>query len=76
MLSAFEPEVKLLLERVRAPKTYSVNGVEFTTGTLEDLPVVIFLSGVSMTNATMNTQLVLDRFNVTNIVFSGIAGGA
>jgi adenosylhomocysteine nucleosidase len=28
-----------------------------------------------MTNATMNTQLVLNRFRVTSIVFSGIAGG-
>jgi adenosylhomocysteine nucleosidase len=28
-----------------------------------------------MTNAAMNTQLVLDRFHVTHLVFSGIAGG-
>ena len=35
----------------------------------------MFLSGVSMVNAAMNTQLVLDRFNVTHIIFSGIAGG-
>ena len=28
-----------------------------------------------MVNATMNTQLVIDRFNVKAIVFSGIAGG-
>ena len=32
-------------------------------------------SGVSMVNAAMNTQLVLDRFTVKRIVFSGIAGG-
>lgn len=75
VLSAFEPELKLLLTRVQSPRTYSVNGVEFTTGTLEGKPVVLFLSGISMVNATMNTQLVLDRFKVTNIVFSGIAGG-
>ncbi|MBW8718458.1 MAG: hypothetical protein JF629_22185, partial [Variovorax paradoxus] len=58
-----------------SPARHSVNGVEFTTGTLEGKPVVLFLSGISMTNATMNTQLVLDRFRVTHIVFSGIAGG-
>jgi len=75
VMSAFEPELKLLLTRVQSPVKHSVNGVEFTTGTLEGKPVVLFLSGISMTNATMNTQLVLDRFRVTNIVFSGIAGG-
>ena len=75
VLSAFEPELKLLLTRLQGPVRHTVNGVEFTTGTLEGKPVVLFLSGISMTNATMNTQLVLNRFRVTNIVFSGIAGG-
>ncbi len=75
VLSAFEPELTLLLKRVAGPATYRVNGVDFTTGTLEGKPVVLFLSGISMTNATMNTQLALDRFNVERIVFSGIAGG-
>jgi adenosylhomocysteine nucleosidase len=28
-----------------------------------------------MVNAAMNTQLVIDRFNITHIIFSGIAGG-
>ncbi|WPH11681.1 5'-methylthioadenosine/S-adenosylhomocysteine nucleosidase [Variovorax paradoxus] len=75
VISAFQPELTLLLNRLQRPAKHSVNGVEFTTGTLEGKPVVLFLSGISMTNATMNTQLVLDRFRVTHIVFSGIAGG-
>ncbi|WP_422824022.1 5'-methylthioadenosine/S-adenosylhomocysteine nucleosidase [Variovorax robiniae] len=75
VLSAFEPELALLLKQVQSPARHSVNGVEFTTGTLQGKPVVLFLSGISMVNATMNTQLVLDRFNVERIVFSGIAGG-
>jgi adenosylhomocysteine nucleosidase len=49
--------------------------VEFTTGTLEGKPVVLFLSGISMVNAAMNTQLALDRFRVSHVVFTGIAGG-
>lgn len=75
VISAFQPELTLLLARLQGPAKHSVNGVEFTTGTLEGKPVVLFLSGISMTNATMNTQLVLNRFRITHIVFSGIAGG-
>jgi adenosylhomocysteine nucleosidase len=75
VISAFQPELTLLLNRLQGAAKHSVNGVEFTTGTLEGKPVVLFLSGISMTNATMNTQVVLDRFRITNIVFSGIAGG-
>ena len=75
VMSACEPELTLLLQRLQDPVKRSINGVDFTTGTLEGKPVVLFLSGISMINAAMNTQLVVDRFNIQGIVFSGIAGG-
>jgi len=75
IISAFPAELALLQRHVEQPRKTSVNGVEFTTGTLQGKPVVLFLSGISMTNAAMNTQLALDRFRVSHVVFSGIAGG-
>jgi adenosylhomocysteine nucleosidase len=75
VMSAFEPEWKALKAGVGEAKSHSVNGVEFVTGTLAGRQVVLLLSGVSMVNAAMTTQLALDRFDVTGIVFSGIAGG-
>lgn len=75
VISAFEPELLLLRESLRDAGSHSINGVEFLTGSLQGKPVVLFLSGVSMTNAAMNTQLALDRFNVSHIIFSGVAGG-
>jgi adenosylhomocysteine nucleosidase len=75
VMSAFAPELGVLLSETAVAETYSVNGVEFTTGELAGNDVVLFLSGVSMVNATMNTQLLLDHFNVTHVIFSGIAGG-
>lgn len=75
IVSAFAPELALLLPRVELPRKHVVNGVEFTTGTLQGKPVVLFLSGISMTNAAMTTQLALDRFRVSHVVVSGIAGG-
>ncbi len=75
VMSAFEPELKLLLSRATIERTVSANGVDFALGTLAGKDVVLFLSGVSMVNATMTTQLALDRFAITAVVFSGIAGG-
>lgn len=75
VMSAFAPELALLSDRLSDAREHQINGVRFTTGTLEDKPVVLLLSGISMVNAAMNTQLVFDRFNVTHLVFSGIAGG-
>lgn len=75
VISAFPAELALLEARVVGPRKQTINGVEFTTGTLQGKPVVLFLSGISMVNASMNTQLALDRFRVSHIVFTGIAGG-
>src|SRR3569832_2472184 len=68
VMSAFAPELKLLLSHVEQPKKYNINGIEFTTGVLQGKSVVLFLYGISMTNAAMNTQLVLERFKVTHLI--------
>src|SRR5262245_18666153 len=75
VISAFEPEWLALKASTLDARSHHVNGVEFVTGTLGGRQVVLFLSGISMVNAAMTTQLALDRFDVSGIVFSGIAGG-
>ncbi len=75
VMSAFGPEWVVLQEALSDRKDHAVNGVTFATGTMEGKPVVLFLSGVSMVNAAMTTQMVIDRFAIDTIVFSGIAGG-
>ncbi len=75
VVSAFEPEWKLLKASMSDARSHTTNGVEFVTGSLAGRRVVLFLSGVSMVNPAMTTQLALDRFDVTSIVVTGIAGG-
>ncbi|MDE0221789.1 MAG: 5'-methylthioadenosine/S-adenosylhomocysteine nucleosidase [Spirochaetaceae bacterium] len=75
VVSAFAPELSILKGELADASTYAVNGVEFSAGTLQGRDVVLFLSGISIVNAAMTTQLALDHFNVERIVFSGIAGG-
>ena len=72
---AFDPEWQALIGQVKHAKTLSVHGTVFVTGDLAGKRVVLMKSGVSMVNAAMNTQLLLDRYRVSRIVFSGIAGG-
>lgn len=75
VMSAFAPEWLALQDALSERQDYTVNGTTFATGLIEGKPVVLFLTGVSMVNAAMTSQLALDRFNVESIVFSGIAGG-
>lgn len=75
VMSAFDPEWEVLQEGLEDAETHEINGSPFVTGTIEGQDVVLVLSGVSMVNAAMNTQIALDRFEIEAIVFSGIAGG-
>ena len=75
VMSAFPPEMVQLRAATTDQHEVRVAGVRFVTGTLEGKPVVLVLSGMSMVNAAMTTQMATDHFKVRAIVFSGIAGG-
>ena len=75
IVSAFGQEADILVAQTQQPHTWRINGNRFTTGVLRGVPVVIVLSGVSMVNSTMVTQLMIDHFKVQRLVMSGIAGG-
>lgn len=75
VMSAFEPELVALRAATTITGTRVINGRTHYIGTLAGHDVVLLLSGFSMVNAAMTTQAMLDRFSITSIVFSGIAGG-
>ncbi len=52
-----------------------INGIEFRTAEIGGRQYVFFLTGMSLVNAAMNTQLALDHFNIRAVFFTGIAGG-
>lgn len=75
IVSAFGSEADILLAQTTGKRQYRINGNVFTTGTLRKNRVVIVLTGVSVQNATLITQLLIDHFNVNRLLLSGIAGG-
>ncbi len=75
VISALDSELDRLRAATQVTGTRVVNGRTHYLGRLAGHDVVLLLSGVSMVNAAMTTQALLDRFTVRSIVFSGIAGG-
>jgi adenosylhomocysteine nucleosidase len=75
VISAFDPELVALRAATTITGTRVINGRTHYIGRLAGRDVVLLLSGVSMVNAAMTTQALLDHFNISAIVFSGIAGG-
>lgn len=76
IISAFAPELEKLRGAAQITSERVINGHRHYIGRLAEHDVVLLLSGVSMVNASMTTQSLLDHFTVRSIVFSGIAGGA
>lgn len=75
IISAFGPEIVKLKSIANVEEEVVINGRTFTLCEIEGKKTVLFLSGVSMVNAAMTTQMALDNFNISHILFSGIAGG-
>ena len=75
IISAFGAEAQILLAQTEKKHDWRINGNRFTTGELKGNRVVIVLSGVSIVNAAMVTQLMIDHFRIERLVMSGIAGG-
>ncbi|KAK1417337.1 hypothetical protein QVD17_26464 [Tagetes erecta] len=53
-----------------------ISGRRFYIGTLEKQRVIIVMTGLSMLNAGITTQLLLSLFNVKGVLHFGIAGNA
>jgi adenosylhomocysteine nucleosidase len=75
IVSAFGQEADILIAQTLNKRVHVVNGNRFTTGLLRGNKVVIALSGVSMINSTLATQMMIDHFKIERLIMSGIAGG-
>ncbi len=53
----------------------SRNGLVFRRVTIEGRHCLLVVSGVSVVNAAMTTQMALDRQPITHVIFVGAAGG-
>ena len=74
IIGAMDVEVATLKERMENINVTHVAGMDYFAGSLEGLPVVVVQCGVGKINAAMCTQILIDRFDVTHIVNTGIAG--
>ena len=74
VLSAFPAELAPLIEQATVDETMVIEGRVFRVGALGGVPVVLGLTGIGLANAALTTREVLERFAVTGVVFSGVAG--
>ena len=74
VLGAMPSELAPLLERATIDDVRVIDGRVFHAGTLGGARVIVAMTGIGLVNATATTQLLLERFAVRGVVFSGVAG--
>lgn len=74
IIGAMDVEVALLKEHLEDARQVHRAGMEFSEGTLADLPAVVVRCGVGKVNAALCTQVLADLFDVTHLVNTGVAG--
>lgn len=74
IIGAMESEVAILIRDLEETSVSEVAGMTFHEGTLGDTSAVVVQCGVGKVNAGICVQILCDRFDVTHILNTGVAG--
>jgi len=74
LIGAMAEEVSLFKENMEDIRSLNYARMDYMTGYLKEQNVVLLQSGIGKVNATIGTQIMIDRFEVDQIIFTGLAG--
>ena len=74
IIGAMKSEVALFKEEMKIERQKAKAGMEFFAGHLGNYDVVIVQSGIGKVNAAICAQILIDDFQVTHIINTGVAG--
>lgn len=74
LIGAMDEEIKLLLEGMELKETKVKAGITYYIGDILGKSVVLCKSGVGKVNAAVTTQILIDTFGVSSVLFTGVAG--
>ena len=75
IISAMDIEINLLLKEAKIDEQKEVGGVKYYVGTLKDKPVAISRAGVGKVRASSGVTSLLNSYNISKVIFTGVAGG-
>ncbi|MCJ8011301.1 5'-methylthioadenosine/adenosylhomocysteine nucleosidase [Paenibacillus sp. KQZ6P-2] len=74
IIGAMDEEVELLLAGMQSSETVVKAGIRYYKGTYHQQNIVVCKSGVGKVNAAVTTQILIDTFGVSKVLFTGVAG--
>ena len=70
-----DTELKLLLENAQIDHVDHIGNRDYYVGELCGVPVVLQRLGIGKVRAASGTATLLDRYDVSEVIFTGVAGG-
>ena len=74
IIGAMKVEIEGLKAMLSQPKTETVSGIDFISGTLGETEVVLAVCGVGKVFAALCAQTMILRYNVDAVINTGVAG--
>ncbi|WP_100405132.1 5'-methylthioadenosine/adenosylhomocysteine nucleosidase [Bacillus solitudinis] len=74
LIGAMSEEIEQFKAEMEVHTIRTIATVTFYEGTLGDIEIVLCKSGVGKVNAALTTQVLIDMFEITNLIFTGVAG--
>lgn len=74
VIGAMQEEIEHFLPHLGNVEEIQHAGITYRKGTFHNQTIVLVKSGVGKVNASVCTQILIDRFGVSKIIFTGVAG--
>lgn len=74
VIGAMNEEIERMQKEMSVEETITFAKVPFYVGKMCGIDIVLCKSGVGKVNAALTTQILIDRFEVSHILFTGVAG--
>lgn len=74
IIGAMVEEIELMKDAMNIKEEIVHAKISFYVGTYKEKDIILCKSGVGKVNATITTQVLIDRFHVDKILFTGVAG--
>lgn len=74
IISAMQSELEMLVEKSDIERVEKIGNTDYHIGKLEGQDIVLVQAGVGKSLSSAGTAILINEFDVSNVIFTGIAG--
>ena len=74
IICATETEMKAIINEIEGIKEKEIGRIIFFEGKFNDKDIVFVQSGIGKVNAAVTATLLIEKYDIDEVIFSGVAG--